>query len=125
MYKKILGAALRFPNHMTEDARDICDGMLKRDPTERLGSNGAGEIKAHPFFKILNFDAVLRKEVEPSFKPVVSGEADTRNVDKTFTDIPAAVTPTPAGNQLSAAVQEKEFSDFTFVPGGALDAGGL
>jgi len=33
MYKKILGAELRFPTHMSPEARSVCRGMLTRDPS--------------------------------------------------------------------------------------------
>mmetsp|Transcript_16285 Transcript_16285/g.20142 ORF Transcript_16285/g.20142 Transcript_16285/m.20142 type:complete len:199 (+) Transcript_16285:156-752(+) len=121
MYKKILSAELRFPAIMNPEARSICRGMLQRDPLQRLGYYGAQEIKNHPFFAILNWDDVYYKRVSPPFKPVVTSEDDTRNVDKSFTSIPAAVTPTPNdGGQLSAAL-EKEFTDFTYTATNVID----
>ena len=45
MYKKILSEPLRFPSDMGSDARDILRGLLTRDPSQRLGVNGAEEIK--------------------------------------------------------------------------------
>lgn len=84
--------------------------MLQRDPLQRLGYYGAQEIKNHPFFASLNWDDVYNKRVTPPFKPVVASDDDTRNVDKTFTSIPAAVTPTPNdGGELSAAL-DKDFT---------------
>ena len=51
MYRKILNDPLKFPSEMKEDARNLITRLLSRDPENRLGSNGAGEIKKHPFFK--------------------------------------------------------------------------
>lgn len=45
MYKKILGAELRFPAHMSNEAKSICRGMLTREPLQRLGYRGAQEVK--------------------------------------------------------------------------------
>jgi len=115
MYKKILAADMRFPAHMSAEAKSICRGMLTREPVQRLGYRGAQEIKAHPFFAPLNFDDVLAKKVEPPFKPTVSDEEDTRNVDKSFTSMPAAISPTPADSSLVAVAAEKQFLDFTYV----------
>ena len=95
------------------EARSICRGMLQRDPLQRLGYRGAQEIKTHPFFASIDFDALLNKQLEPPFKPVVHGTEDTRNVDKTFTSIPAAVTPTPADGALSKV--NEDFKDFTYT----------
>lgn len=119
MYKKILGAELRFPAHMNPEARSICRGMLQRDPLQRLGYRGAQEIKSHPFFASIDFDALLQKRIEPPFKPVVTGTEDTRNVDKTFTTIPAAVTPTPADGALSKV--NEDFKDFTYTATNVFD----
>jgi len=113
MYKKILGAEMRFPAHMSSEAKSICRGMLTREPQQRLGYRGAQEIKAHAFYAPLNFDDVLNKRIEPPFKPTVTDEEDTRNVDKSFIAIPAAISPTPADSQLTSA--ERDFVDFTYV----------
>ncbi|CAK9032147.1 Protein kinase 2 (PK2) [Durusdinium trenchii] len=119
MYKKILGAELRFPSHMNPEARSICRGMLQRDPLQRLGYRGAQEVKSHPFFAPLDFDALLLKKIDPPFKPVVADSEDTRNVDKSFTSIPAAVTPTPVDGTLSKVTED--FKDFTYTATNVLD----
>lgn len=50
-------------------ARSLISGLLKKDPKERVGSRrGAAEVKAHPFFRGLNF--ALIRSVAP---PVVPG----------------------------------------------------
>lgn len=120
MYKKILGSELRFPAHMSAEAKSICRGMLTREPQQRLGYRGAQEIKAHPFFAPLNWDDVLQKKVEPPFKPTVTDEEDTRNVDKSFIAMPAQISPTPADSSLAAAAAEKQFLDFTYVAKGVM-----
>ena len=112
MYRKILGADIRYPKHMTAEARDICAGMLNRDPTKRLGYRGALEIKSHPYFKNINWDALGRKEIPPPFKPDVKGADDTDNVSKDFLNMNPAVTPTPA--ERAAMPSSVEFEDFTF-----------
>lgn len=38
-------------------------GLLHRDPAKRLGANGAGEVKSHPFFAKLDFESVLAKQI--------------------------------------------------------------
>ena len=72
MYKKILSEPLRFPSDMGSDARDILRGLLTRDPSQRLGVNGAEEIKRHPFFaKHIDWRTLLQKKIQPPFKPSV------------------------------------------------------
>ena len=50
MYQRILSDPLLFPPDMPPDAMSVITGLLQRDPSKRLGSNGAEEIKRHPFF---------------------------------------------------------------------------
>ena len=50
MYQRILADPLLFPQDMPHDAMTLITGLLQRDPTKRLGANGAEEIKRHPFF---------------------------------------------------------------------------
>lgn len=45
----------------------------------RLGNNGADEIKMHPFFKPIEFDG-LRKKTAP-FRPEIKHSLDTSNFD--------------------------------------------
>lgn len=72
MYKKILHDPLVFPDEVQPDARSVLIGLLTRDPAARLGSNGANEIKKHPFFdKHIDFAKLLAKRIQPPFKPSV------------------------------------------------------
>jgi serum/glucocorticoid-regulated kinase 2 len=51
------------------EAKDILTKLLDRNPAERLGANGAAEIKSHPFFHGIDWSKLLRREYEPVFKP--------------------------------------------------------
>ncbi len=73
MYQKILQNPLVFGDEIGSQARSILTGLLTRDPTQRLGVNGADEIKKHPFFaKNIDFDKLLAKKIQPPFKPSVA-----------------------------------------------------
>ena len=71
MYTKILSSPLRFPSYLSEDARGVLTGLLKRPVSERLGSGPTrfGEIQGHAFYKPLDFEKVYRKEYKPEFVP--------------------------------------------------------
>ncbi|XP_026883744.2 serine/threonine-protein kinase LATS2 [Electrophorus electricus] len=47
---------------------------------ERLGGNGAGEIKAHPFFAQVDFSSNLRTQPAP-YRPKIAHPMDTSNFD--------------------------------------------
>lgn len=73
MYQKILQDPLVFGDEIGSQARSILASLLTREPSQRLGVNGADEIKRHPFFaKNIDFRRLLNKEIQPPFKPSVS-----------------------------------------------------
>lgn len=75
MYKKILHQPLRFSDEVRSEARSILTGLLNRDPNQRLGVNGAEEIKSHPFFaRHIDWKRLLAKKIQPPFKPAVVSE---------------------------------------------------
>lgn len=73
MYEKILRDPLVFGDDIGASARSILTGLLTRDPTQRLGVNGAEEIKKHPFFRDnIDFKKLYQKKLQPPFKPSVA-----------------------------------------------------
>jgi hypothetical protein len=84
--------------------------------SDRLGSGptDAEEIKAHPFFKGIDWEAVMRKEVPPEFKPPNRlGSMDTSNFDVEFTaekPVDSVVTTTMSETQRNKA----QFPGFTY-----------
>lgn len=122
MYRKILDAPLNPPPFMSAEAADLCRGMLARDADARLGTHGADDLKAHPFFAGLDWAALERKELSPPWQPVVRGDVDVANIAPEFTAEPAAVTPSPAGGVLKDAVgaTPPSFTNFSFVQDASL-----
>jgi serine/threonine protein kinase SCH9 len=60
--------------------------LLNRNPKHRLGAQrDAAELKEHPFFKTIDWDALARKHITPPFKPVVESDESTANFDPEFT----------------------------------------
>lgn len=114
MYQRILSDPLIFPDYIPEDAKSIMTGLLNRDPSRRLGVNGAEEIKRHPFFKSIDWNKLLAKKIQPPFKPSVESVLDVANFDSEFTSEPAEDSVV-ADSRLSETVQN-QFKGFTFVP---------
>lgn len=112
MYKKILQEPLRFPDGFDRDAKDLLIGLLSRDPSRRLGRNGADEIKNHPFFSQLSWKRLWMKGYIPPYKPHVSSSADTSNFDQEFTN--EKPVDSVVDDFLSASVQ-KQFGGWTYV----------
>nr|CAB3498464.1 unnamed protein product [Digitaria exilis] len=63
------------PEEMSLDARDLIDKLLTEDPHQRLGANGASEVKQHPFFKDISWDTLARQKA--AFVPSSDGAFDT------------------------------------------------
>lgn len=64
---------------LTPEAKDLICSLLC-DVEHRLGTRGAHQIKAHPWFKDIVWDKLY--EMEAAFKPEVNGELDTQNFMK-------------------------------------------
>ena len=59
---------------------------MNRNPKHRLGAHrDAAELKEHPFFKTIDWEALSRKQVTPPFKPVVESDESVANFDPEFT----------------------------------------
>lgn len=112
MYQKILNDPLIFGPEIAAEARDLLTGLLTRDPTRRLGVNGAEEIKKHPFFdKHIDFRLLAQKKIHPPFKPSVAGPVDVSNFDTVFT-AEAPIDSFVEGSNLSQTVQAQFSGEF-------------
>lgn len=113
MYEKILRDPLVFGPEISGEAESILTGLLNRDPTQRLGVNGADEIKKHPFFhNHIDFKKLAEKKIHPPYKPSVASPVDVSNFDTVFTT-EAPVDSVVEDSNLSQTVQDR-FSGFSY-----------
>ncbi|KAM0951652.1 putative protein kinase AGC-NDR family [Dioscorea sansibarensis] len=72
---------LKFPEEakLSPEAKDLI-GRLLCNVEQRLGTKGAHEIKAHPWFRGIQWDKLY--QMEAAFKPEVNDELDTQNFEK-------------------------------------------
>ena len=61
---------------LSKEALDLMNSMIS-DPSKRLGKNGADEIKAHPFFKGIDWENI-RTTMKPPFIPEIKNDYDTK-----------------------------------------------
>jgi len=120
MYQKILSGELRFPNYISEEAKSLLEGLLTRDPALRLGTKGGDEVKGHPWFSDLQWDKLIKKEIEPPFKPKVRSVEDTSQIDPQFTR-ERAIDSVAETSVLSESVQNN-FSGFSYVSESVMQA---
>ncbi|KAH6770075.1 AGC cGMP-dependent and protein kinase kinase family protein [Perilla frutescens var. hirtella] len=72
---------LKFPEEakLSPEAKDLICKLLC-NVEKRLGTRGADEIKAHPWFKGIDWDKLY--QIKAAFIPEVNGELDTQNFEK-------------------------------------------
>lgn len=79
VFQNILARRINWPAEVftaeSSVALDLIDRLLCMNPANRLGANGVEEIKAHPFFKSVNWDTIL--EEDPPFVPKPFSPEDT------------------------------------------------
>ncbi|PSK42424.1 hypothetical protein B9Z65_4338 [Elsinoe australis] len=84
IYEQIVEGKIRFPSAMSSDARDIISGLCTVDVAKRLGHTrgGASAVKAHAWFKNIDWDAIYFRKIQGPIVPHLKGPADTRNFDE-------------------------------------------
>lgn len=118
MYQKIAFGKVKFPRDvLSPEGRSFVKGLLNRNPKHRLGAMDDGrELRAHPFFSDIDWEALRQKKIPPPFKPHLMSETDTSNFDPEFTQTSTSFMnkQSIAATPLSPAMQAK-FAGFTFV----------
>ncbi|KAJ0091683.1 hypothetical protein Patl1_13842 [Pistacia atlantica] len=107
---------LKFPEdlRLSLEAKDLICRLLC-DVEHRLGTGGAHQIKAHPWFKDVAWDKLY--EMEASFKPEVNGELDTQNFMK-FDEVGIKDLDPPASARTGSGPSRKMLltpKDLSFV----------
>jgi serine/threonine protein kinase len=94
VYQKILKGKIKFPSGFDSNAKSLVKHLLESDLTKRYGNlkRGVKDIKGHRFFKDLDWEKLLEKELPPPYKPKVKGENDISN----FSSYPDSDEPTPS-----------------------------
>ncbi|KAK0571190.1 hypothetical protein LWI29_012270 [Acer saccharum] len=100
---------VKFPedSRLSPEAKDLIYRLLC-DVEHRLGTGGAHQIKAHPWFRDIVWDRLY--EMEAAFKPEVRGELDTQNFMKFDESDPPAAARTGSGPLRKALLTPKDLS---------------
>uniref|UniRef100_A0A8C7H6T6 protein kinase C n=1 Tax=Oncorhynchus kisutch TaxID=8019 RepID=A0A8C7H6T6_ONCKI len=116
VFDSIVNDEVRYPRFLSTEAIAIMRRLLRRNPERRLGSGekDADEIKKQPFFRGLDWEALLQRKLPPPFVPSIKGREDVSNFDEEFTAEPPALTPPREPRTLSRKDQDS-FCDFDYV----------
>jgi serine/threonine protein kinase len=116
MYDNILNRSLRFIGNISDRAKNLIEQLLRKSPTERLGSGpeDVAEIKRHPFFDQIEWEKLEARKIPPPWKPPVTSATDLNQIPKEFID--AGVSPS-VNEQYVGSITNKgsSFPGFTYV----------
>lgn len=113
MFHGIINLEPSFPPHFTSASKSVLSKLLKKEPAQRLGSNGAHEIRDSEFFSVIDFQQLFSRDIQPPFKPEVSNEEDTKYVPKNYL---SAKPEDSVDHSASKQKAPQHFQGFTFNP---------
>uniref|UniRef100_A0AAX7T2B8 Protein kinase C n=1 Tax=Astatotilapia calliptera TaxID=8154 RepID=A0AAX7T2B8_ASTCA len=100
-----------YPRWISKESKDLLERLFERDPTRRIGI--VGNIRLHPFFKSINWQALEMREVEPPFKPKVKAPNDCSNFDREFLSEKARLSY--SDKNFIDSMDQSAFAGFSFM----------
>lgn len=88
---------------LSAEGPDFLKGLLNRNPKHRLGATaGAAELKSHPFFHDIDWDALANRKTIPPFKVKVMPESEFIDPSLEYTPLgdPATAMAAPGAAAL-------------------------
>ncbi|KAL6319066.1 hypothetical protein AAG906_001539 [Vitis piasezkii] len=97
LQQRIIKEKVKLPSYLSSEAHSLLKGLLQKEPSRRLGSGptGGDEIQNHKWFRSINWKKLEARELQPKFKPDVSGKDCTANFDQCWTAMPLDDSPAP------------------------------
>lgn len=103
-----MNGVLEKPWYMSMGAFNVCYRLMERDVKRRLGACGSEEVKRHPFFGSVDWEAMRERRVKPPFV-VQSGcdevsdslneVSDSLNENENEITFPDYAFPSPVSSQ--------------------------
>ena len=78
---------------ISDDAKNLINKLLEKNPDFRFGKKGLNEIKKHPFFGGINFEDLKKKKVKVTFKPEIDKDDPTNNFDEEYLTMDISESP--------------------------------
>eukprot|EP00753_Platysulcus_tardus_P015009 PLAT4708.1.p2 GENE.PLAT4708.1~~PLAT4708.1.p2 ORF type:complete len:705 (-),score=394.97 PLAT4708.1:123-2237(-) len=85
IYKNIIRGKVIFPGVLKDPmAKDLIRKLLAGNPSQRFGclKNGTEDIKRHKWFRDMDWEALLAREVEPPIRPKIRHPLDCSHFDE-------------------------------------------
>ncbi|XP_053658182.1 LOW QUALITY PROTEIN: protein kinase C-like [Anopheles marshallii] len=114
LFEAILRDDVLYPVWLSREAVSILKGFMTKNAAKRLGcTDGENQIRSHPFFKDMDWEALEQRKVRPPFRPRVRSARDALNFDTEFTKEDPVLTPVP--NDIIRCINQDEFAGFSFT----------
>jgi len=117
LFAAITNNSVIYPKTISKEAKDICKGLMTKNPAKRLGCmvRKEEEIKAHPFFRRIDWTKLEDREIQPPFKPKISDPRKAENFDSQFKRLPMSATPPDeTARYILNNLRGDEFKGFSF-----------
>ncbi|XP_036204153.1 serine/threonine-protein kinase N2 isoform X2 [Myotis myotis] len=116
VFDSIVNDEVRYPRFLSTEAISIMRRLLRRNPERRLGAGekDAEDVKKHPFFRLIDWSALMDKKVRPPFVPTIRGREDVSNFDDEFTSEAPILTP-PREPRILSEEEQEMFRDFDYI----------
>nr|KAF6383248.1 protein kinase N2 [Pipistrellus kuhlii] len=116
VFDSIVNDEVRYPRFLSTEAISIMRRLLRRNPERRLGAGekDAEDVKKHPFFRLIDWSALMDKKVKPPFVPTIRGREDVSNFDDEFTSEVPILTP-PREPRILSEEEQEMFRDFDYI----------
>ena len=116
--KMILFDNIKLGNFQLPDVshklQNLLARLLERNPKERLGAKGPQEVKEHPFFEKINWEALKNKSIKAPFVPIISSDSDISNFDAEFTSCNVYSYSEQISSSMDIEINQDHFADFEF-----------
>ncbi|XP_030669426.1 serine/threonine-protein kinase N2-like isoform X2 [Nomascus leucogenys] len=116
LFDSIVNDEVRYPRFLSTEAISIMRRLLRRNPKRRLGASkkDAEDVKKHPFFRLIDWSALMDKKVKPPFIPTIRGREDVSHFDDEFTSEAPILTP-PRERRILSEEEQEMFRDFDYT----------
>ncbi|XP_038600651.1 serine/threonine-protein kinase N2 isoform X2 [Tachyglossus aculeatus] len=116
VFDSIVNDEVRYPRFLSTEAISIMRRLLRRNPERRLGAaeKDAEDVKKHPFFRLIDWSALMAKKLKPPFVPTIRGREDVSNFDDEFTSEAPILTP-PREPRILSEEEQEMFTDFDYI----------
>jgi protein-serine/threonine kinase len=72
LFTNIKHARLQVPRYVPRPAATLIEALMEREPSRRLGAIQTWDVKGHPFFAGVDFEALMRREVPVPTPPLTN-----------------------------------------------------